>query len=314
MQPQPSQEGVPFTITAASTATGFSRIVRSLTVLLLLVFVPCLSGSSSLSLLADDSQANCSLLPDPLTMATYLGPRVEIPMPSVVEVGSSPEPIIPAPRFEIKGLDMKPTHGKANWMRIINESARFLVAQHTWRIALQDKTRQQLRGPYFRDYVNSVRGFSGWDDGDPFITNYVLHPIMGSISGYIYAQNHSSEMYLEFSSDKAYWKSRLKAMAFMTAYSTHYELSPIGEAGIGNVGLNPGTKGWVDIVITPTVGFLWMLGEDALDAKVIRPLEARLKYPNSRRVARSLLNPTRSFANILRGKYPWHRDSRGKVE
>ncbi|MCW5963735.1 MAG: hypothetical protein KIT83_06840 [Bryobacterales bacterium] len=200
------------------------------------------------------------------------------------------------------------------WTATLQHSGRFLFIQHAVRIGTQHRTRRNLRGPYFRDYVNSVRGFSGWDDGDSWLTNYVGHPMQGSISGYFQVHNHPRERLLEFSSNSAYWKSRLKAMAFSAAYSTHYELSPIGEAGIGNVGLHPGTKGAVDLVITPTLGFAWMIGEDAIDAKIIAPLERRLRYPGSRRLLRTALNPTRTFANFLRGVAPWHRDTRGDVK
>ncbi len=201
-----------------------------------------------------------------------------------------------------------------DWTAALHQSARFLFIQHAVRIGTQKKTRRSLRGPFFRDYVDSLRGFSGWDDGDSFLTNYVGHPMQGSISGYFQVHNHPRERLLEFSSHSSYWKSRFKAMAFNAAYSTNYELSPIGEAAIGNVGLRPGTKGAVDLVITPTLGFAWMVGEDAIDAKIIAPLERRLRNPGSRRLLRTALNPTRTFANFLRGVAPWHRDTRGDVK
>jgi hypothetical protein len=218
-------------------------------------------------------------------------------------------PITPSVATRSDELD-----GSTDWSAALHQSARFLFIQHAVRIGTQRKTRRELRGPFFRDYIHSVRGISGWDDGDSFLTNYVGHPMQGSISGYFQVHSNPRDRMLGFSSNSAYWKSRLKAMAFNAAYSTHYELGPLGEAAIGNVGLRPGTKGAVDLVITPTLGFVWMVGEDAIDAKIIAPLERRLRYPGSRRLLRTALNPTRTFANVLRGAAPWRRDSRGDVK
>ncbi len=275
-----------------------------------------------------------------LWAATTLEPIGESPLPacSVIDpalhpVEALPEvPILPLPpiftlpaptNFPPVGYlpstrqKQKPAQAGAtgtDWGAALHQSGRFLFIQHAVRIGTQRKTRRELRGPFFRDYINSVRGFSGWDDGDSWLTNYVGHPMQGSISGYFQVHSHPRERLLEFSSNSAYWKSRLKAMAFNAAYSTHYELGPLGEAAIGNVGLRPGTKGAVDLVITPTLGFAWMVGEDAIDAKIIAPLERRLRNPGSRRLLRTALNPTRTFANVLRGAAPWRRDTRGDVK
>ena len=39
---------------------------------------------------------------------------------------------------------------------------------------------------------------SGWNDGNPVITNYVGHPMMGAITGFVQIQNdpHVVEAYL----------------------------------------------------------------------------------------------------------------------
>jgi hypothetical protein len=66
--------------------------------------------------------------------------------------------------------------------------------------------------------------------------------------------------------------------------------------------------GWVDFIITPIVGTLWLLGEDTLDRYVSDPLVDR--HPNAfgYKALRMGLNPPRSLANLLRGRYPWYRD------
>ena len=54
-----------------------------------------------------------------------------------------------------------------------------------------------------------------------------------------------------------------------------------------------------------------MLLEDALDKYLIRFIDERVKNRTLHALLRSFLNPTRSMANVLRGKHPWYRDDRG---
>ena len=56
-----------------------------------------------------------------------------------------------------------------------------------------------------------------------------------------------------------------------------------------------------------------MVGEDATDKYAIKWIERRYHNPYIRLLAGSTMNPTRSFANILRLKVPWYRDSRPGV-
>ena len=112
---------------------------------------------------------------------------------------------------------------------------------------------------------------------------------------------------------RLYWVSRLRAAAFAALYSEQFEIGPISQASIGNIQMKPRATGIVDHVITPTAGLGWMVGEDALDRFLVRRIERWTTHPVPRLLARGLLNPTRSFSNLLRGKVPWHRDSRGGV-
>ena len=95
-------------------------------------------------------------------------------------------------------------------------------------------------------------------------------------------------------------------------YSTSYELAPWGEAGIGNVGYDRGTMGYIDLVVTPLAGFGMILLEDYLDKKVIKQLE-RGGGPTRARVLRVILNPHRSVANLFRFERPSSRDTRGAI-
>lgn len=71
--------------------------------------------------------------------------------------------------------------------------------------------------------------------------------------------------------------------------------------------------GVVDWVITPTVGFGWMIGEDALDKYFIERFELRTHNHAKRLLLRSVFNPARSLSNMLQGKVPWHRVTRPRV-
>jgi len=154
----------------------------------------------------------------------------------------------------------------------------------------------------------------GWRDGDPFITNYVGHPMLGSTYMRIMTQNDPLGAPQEFSfSNKRYWTRRLIATGYSAAVSTVYELSPIGDAAIGNVGLDPATKGAVDLVITPAVGLGWNITEDIVDEYVICWVESRTGNAWINSMVRTWLNPTRSLGNLLRFRVPWKRDSRGNL-
>lgn len=201
---------------------------------------------------------------------------------------------------------------KFHWAPALRQSLLFLGVEHGFRMT-QLYTRKRLAGPFFQDWFDSVAGTSGWGDHDAFSANYIGHPMQGAISSYIHIQNDPGGIHQEFGSDPAYWKSRLRAMAWAAAYSVQFELGPLSEASIGNVGQKKGTAGAVDLVVTPTAGMGWTVTEDLLDRYVILGLEQRSQSRGLRALTRSLLNPSRSFANLMRGKAPWHRDTRGGV-
>jgi hypothetical protein len=132
---------------------------------------------------------------------------------------------------------------------------------------------------------------------------------MGAMAGYIQVFNDPRGRNLEFDlSSKRYWKSRLKAMAWSAAYSAQFEIGPLSEASIGNVGKHRPTMAVVDLVVTPVGGFTVMLLEDYLDKRFVSRWEhvGGMKA----RFYRVALNPSRSLANLLRGRYPSYRDNR----
>lgn len=203
---------------------------------------------------------------------------------------------------------------KFHWGPALRQSFLFLLIEHGFRVGTQGYTRQRtVEGPFFQDWFDSVGGIRGWDDGDHYSANYIGHPMQGAIASYIQIQNDPRGIHQEFGDSPEYWKSRMRATAWSAAYSVQFELGPVSEATLGNVGQKKGTGGAVDLVVTPVIGLGWTVTEDALDKYVIRGLERRSQSRNLRALARSFLNPTRSFANLLRRKAPWHRDTRDGV-
>jgi len=194
-----------------------------------------------------------------------------------------------------------------HWLTAIKQSLLFLGVQHGYAMT-QPKTRRDLKGPFFKDYVRSVKSLHGWEDGGRFFTNYVAHPMQGALLGFIQIQNDPNRMYVSYDNSNAYWRSRLKALAWSAAWSTQFEIGPVSQASIGNVGLH-GKQTYVDLVVTPIGGFGLLVLEDFLDKHIISMIERRNSRSFYLKVSsRTFLNPTRSVANLLRFKSPWYRD------
>lgn len=207
---------------------------------------------------------------------------------------------------------------KFHWKPALVQSGIFLAFQHGYRIATQKNTRSQLGGPFFRDWAQSVKNLRGWRDGNKFYINYLGHPLQGGLTGRIFVNNSDAAKKQEFSKSKKYWESRFKALAWSTFWSTQFELGPVSEANIGNVGLRRSKRGgyssmaYVDLVVTPIVGTGVLIGEDAIDKYILRNWLERKGYKTKGKIKflRTILTPTTSIGNLLRGRVPWNRDSR----
>lgn len=192
------------------------------------------------------------------------------------------------------------------WRSATGQTLMFLAIQHGYAFT-QPKTREALKGKFWKDYVKSVKSLRGWADGGRFFTNYIAHPMQGSFLGYIQVQNDPKGLKQQFGTSGDYWRSRLKAMAWSAAWSTQFEIGPVSQASIGNVGLK-GKQTYIDIVVTPTVGTAWLIGEDAIDRFVMKRIERSTDNFYAVIFARMLLSPTRTIANVFRFKTPWYRD------
>jgi hypothetical protein len=218
-----------------------------------------------------------------------------------------------------------------HWGPALVQSVEFLLFEHAFRLADDPYLRYLLaHKPFWHDWLVSAGQFdmSRWGDGDDFLVNYIGHPMQGGVTGNIYVQNDPRSRALKFGQSKAYWQSRMRAMMWSAVYSAYFEIGPVlSEVAVGNEGGytytpgcghyvcdRPGYKpptnntGWVDFIITPTMGTGLMILEDAIDTKIVDRLaknDPRFGF----KVLRSMLSPTHSMANMLAGRYPWFRFS-----
>jgi len=213
-------------------------------------------------------------------------------------------PVTPAIAPVIGSEDHKREH--VQWKPLLSQSLRFLAIENAFRYVTEAGTRAPGT-PFFQGYLHSVGALHGWADGDPFYVNYVGHPMQGAVSGFLWIQNDPSYRAVEFGRNREYWRSRLRAAAFAWAYSEETEIGIISEASIGNIQAKFPQQGFVDHVITPSLGLAWILAEDALDKYLVRWIERNTENRYVQLLARGSLNPSRSFANVIGGRIPWAR-------
>lgn len=203
--------------------------------------------------------------------------------------------------------------GSTDWNKTMLQSLFFTGVMHGYRIWYEPDTRAALGGPFFKDYFRAVRHLRGWSDGDNFLTNYIGHPMMGATAGRILLQNTPREGRLEPGLNREYLRSRMKAFGYSTLFSLQFEVGLISEGTIGHAMPNEHSRtpfSYQDLVITPTLGTAWLVGEDVLDRYLLRRIERWTGNRPLRMLARSILNPTRGMANLMRLKWPWYRDDR----
>ena len=211
------------------------------------------------------------------------------------------------------------------WGSLIQQEFIFLGIQHGFRLATEPKTRQELGGPFFADWVHIMTHtqWSRWSDGDKLVTSYLGHSAQGSITAWIYRQNDTNARNLEQDfHNPAYRKMLLKAFAVATVTGVLWKIGPLSEATIGHVGLYPTVNKWGlptrdgnrsglnDYVLNEVGGVPLMMGEDWLDKHVASRLERHIQNVVLTSAIRIFTSPTRSLANVTRFKKPWYRDNR----
>lgn len=242
--------------------------------------------------------------------------------------GGAPTPLLPD---DSSRAIPEPTAYSYNWEGLLAQSLEFNLMENAFRISSDPLMRNLLaHKPYWHDWIASMNHFNmnRWRDGDDFLVNYAGHTMQGSVAAYIEIQNSPTQSRIRWG-DPGYGRSRLRGFLWSVVFSTHSEISPIGESGIGNEGgftygvqcmekctaanFHPGDKytnntGWIDFVITPTVGILWTVVEDVLDREISDRVQGDDQTRWEPKVLRGSLNPARSFANLLRWQVPWYRD------
>ena len=206
-----------------------------------------------------------------------------------------------------------PTPGdvKVKWRKLMEGSLRYLAIMHSFRLATEPATRDAfVNNPFWSGYMAALGAMHGWSDGDGYYENYLGHPMQGAVSGYIWIHNDPRYRYVQFGKDPNYWKSRLRAYAFAWAFSEQFEIGPLSEASIGQIQRYCCQYGFVDHVITPNGGMVWLVGEDILDRYAVRHIEDTTHNLGLRIAARIVLNPAQSFANLMNLEYPWYRENR----
>lgn len=213
---------------------------------------------------------------------------------------------------------------KGAFLQTFNENLFF----HIWRVAFDPGLRYNVaHKPFWHDYAASFKGYdmSNWGDGDDFVVNDIGHPLEGAVFARTFLQN-SPRSQVMIGKNRQYWMSRLKAMGWATIWSTQLELGPVSETSFGNQGgftyvpgcgvylfcLNnpeyrkpPTTNtGWTDFIVTPVIGTAWVVGEDLIDKYVVMPIAVNHRIIGGR-ILRSALEPSRSFAAIFAGRFPW---------
>jgi hypothetical protein len=198
---------------------------------------------------------------------------------------------------------------RIDWSGAFLNSFTLVGVEHGVRLTTP-KTRRELGGHFWRDYRKSVQVPATWEDGDTWIVNYLGHPIHGAAAGFVWAANDPVSRNATFGLNSHYWATRWRPLVASAVYSAQFEIGPISEASIGNVGLDPTTTGWVDYVVTPVAGMGIGIAEDALDKFFLEWFERHATNRTARAVLRMLFNPSRSMANVASNHLPWYRAGR----
>ena len=88
--------------------------------------------------------------------------------------------------------------GGIHWGSLMREWWLWVATEQTERIVKESKTRDQLSGPFFRDWFNTVSDyhFDNWNDGGKVFTSYLAHPTQGASGrGHILAEQRPREVF-----------------------------------------------------------------------------------------------------------------------
>ena len=191
----------------------------------------------------------------------------------------------------------------ASWSKVTLYGLQLTFYEHVMRVATQDFTREQLKGKFWPEYFDSIGVPDHWGDKDGWEVNYLGHAISGGAFTRIWMDQREGP----FTTKAAYARSLGRALIYTDVFSVQYEIGPMSEASIGNVGLNRKDLGWSDYIWTPLGGVLWTVGEDLIDRYALTYIDKHVPFLMARAAARMILNPSRMLANIGQNRAPWSR-------
>jgi hypothetical protein len=273
--------------------------------------LPCFSGSDAHA----QNSGPAGAKDDPPALEAVDGPlgeTAEAPKVAILPLAA------PLPDISVLPVETEPE--TFHWGPALKETLLFTTIMNVKRLGDPD-TGPELKGPWFEDYFRSVAGLHGWDDYDPFKVQYIGHSFQGAADARIELQNNPNGRAIDWGMP-GYWHSRAVAMAWSALWGAQFKIGPYSEAMIGNVGLpnqyrkhplpvqcDYGTMAWSEFFVNPVGGTAWVMSEDLLDRYVVRRMEGKAnRY--FMYVARSFLTPSRSWANLMRFKVPWYRETR----
>ena len=239
-------------------------------------------------------------------------------------LGDSAIADVPGPRVElspsksslVQPLSSEAEHrvGGVQWNSLMKASSRYLGMMHGFRIATEEGTREAFHNSAFGGYFRALGSMHGWSDGDGYYENYLGHPIEGGVASYIWIHNDPKYRTVEFGKNRDYWMSRLRAYGYAWAFSEQFESGLASEASIGQIQRYCCAYGFVDHVVTPNFGMIWVIGGDMLDRYVVQRAEDRTRNVAVRAVLRTTLNAPLTFANMMTLQVPWHRENRAGIQ
>ncbi|MGA8528299.1 MAG: acyloxyacyl hydrolase [Acidobacteriaceae bacterium] len=250
-------------------------------------------------------------------------PDAPLPMISSSAIAAPAPGGFEPPRAVLEDCAQNATHSpqcRVHWHQLILSTTLFNAFEDAGNLYSGYWYRYETtHGDWFDRWINSAAGWrwNVWADQNPFLDDYVGHPMMGAITNDLWIQDDPRSMTVVLSNTWPYWRRMLRAGAFSTVYSFAWKLGPTGEAAIGHNGDHAepdnghytNETGWVELVTTPVGGALWTMAEDSLDKYVVAPIEGGGRNPFAL-LGLSLLEPSHATANILRFRPPWYRDDR----
>ena len=83
------------------------------------------------------------------------------------------------------------------WEPAVTQSFLAISLANIERVTTQKDTRNAIRGPFWKNYIDSLENLHGFNDGDGFFTSYVLHAMEGAFPAYIQRQNDPKYRYYD---------------------------------------------------------------------------------------------------------------------